>query len=250
MTDTMASKFVNLKQEKYQYSRIAGVFYFFLSILSGVSFFYRDSLIITGDAAQTTQNIQNAGNLYIFTFVADLFGQVCFIFVVFYLYQVFKDVNKINASLMVILALVGIPITMLNMMNHLIVYDIINDSTFLGSFTKSGKEDLVYIFLDIHRIGILISSIFWGLWLIPTGKLILESKYLPKFIGVFLIIGGVSYIIDFLVHSFNLSISSFTEPLVVITSIGEFSLMFILLFKGININQIKQTGIATMVQVN
>jgi hypothetical protein len=48
-------------------------------------------------------------------------------------------------------------------------------------------------FLNLNDQGILIASIFWGLWLFPLGYLIYKSGYFPKVIGIFVLIGGIGY---------------------------------------------------------
>jgi hypothetical protein len=88
------------------------------------------------------------------------------------------------------------------------------------------------LFLDLHEYGILIATIFWGLWLLPLGYLVFKSGYIPRILGVLLIIGGFGYLIDFVVFfifpNFEVSIGQFTF-------LGEILLPLWLLIKGVNI---------------
>ena len=52
--------------------------------------------------------------------------------------------------------------------------------------------------LDAYNNGILVSSIFWGLWLLPFGYLVFKSGFLPKVLGILLMIGCFGYLINFL----------------------------------------------------
>ncbi|MHC4073208.1 MAG: DUF4386 domain-containing protein, partial [Planctomycetota bacterium] len=52
------------------------------------------------------------------------------------------------------------------------------------------SDPLVMLFLDLHKHGIGIAQIFWGLWLLPLGYLVFKSGFLPRILGVLLIIGG------------------------------------------------------------
>jgi Domain of unknown function (DUF4386) len=93
---------------------------------------------------------------------------------------------------------------------------------------------LVTLSLDLHLAGINIAQVFWGLWLIPMGLLVFKSGYLPRIIGVLLIIGGLGYLTDsftfFLLPNFDVTVSQFTF-------IGEVLLPLWLLIKGVNVEQ-------------
>ncbi|AWV99075.1 DUF4386 domain-containing protein [Arcticibacterium luteifluviistationis] len=43
----------------------------------------------------------------------------------------------------------------------------------------------------------LLNSVFWGLWLFPFGYLVFKSGFLPKFLGVFLMLGCLGYLVEF-----------------------------------------------------
>ena len=118
----------------------------------------------------------------------SLITQLIQIVVVLILYQLFKSVNKNNATLMVLFALVGIPIAMLNTLNK------------LAALLLTNNADLMMLFLNLNQQGILIASIFWGLWLFPLGYLIYKSGYFPKIIGIFVGIAGIGYLLATFVH--------------------------------------------------
>jgi hypothetical protein len=82
-------------------------------------------------------------------------------------------------------------------------------------------------FLDLYQHGFSIAHIFWGLWLFPLGYLVFKSGFLPKVIGVLLVIAGVGYLIDF----------TFFFLFPDITFVGEVVLLLWLLIKGINVEQ-------------
>ena len=89
-------------------------------------------------------------------------------------------------------------------------------------------------FLAAHEGGLFIAGIFWGLWLLPMGYLVFKSGFLPRWIGVLLIIGGFGYLIDsaifFLLPDVDVTIAQFTF-------VGEVLLPLWLLIKGVNIER-------------
>src|SRR5256886_13315982 len=66
---------------------------------------------------------------------------------------------------------------------------------FLSVFDKPQRDALVLLFLRLHHAQIVAAEILWGLWLFPMGALAYKSRFLPRFIGVWLIINGVAYIV-------------------------------------------------------
>lgn len=113
--------------------------------------------------------------------VGSLITQLLFIFTAWYLFQLFKEIKRKTAQMMLLLALVSVPMTMLNELGKLAALDHLEN-----------PEQMMF-FLNMHSNGIIISSIFWGLWLFPLGSLIYRSKMFPKVIGILVMIGGVGY---------------------------------------------------------
>jgi len=134
---------------------------------------------------------------------------------------------------MVIFILLGVPIAMLNELNHFVVL-LLSGADYLTVFTADQLQALVPLLLDLHEHGIMIAHIFWGLWLLPMGYLIFKSGYIPRILGVLLIIGGFGYLIDFvtflLFPDFDVTIAEFTF-------IGELLLPLWLLIKGVDVEQ-------------
>ena len=210
-------------------ARIAGFWYLILAICAGFSWSYFKSLYVPGDALATVSNIQTAGWLLRLIFIINLTGQIAFLFLVYFLYKLFKPVNKDWARLMALLVVVSIPIAILNMLNQFAPILFLSGGD-LSVFGAAQFNAIVTLFLNLYIHGVFIAQIFWGLWLFPLGYLVFKSGFIPKTIGVFLIIAGLGYVIDsllrFLLPGYNLGLSSYTF-------IGELMIIFWLLIKGI-----------------
>jgi hypothetical protein len=66
-------------------------------------------------------------------------------------------------------------------------------------FVRAGAraaDGLALLFLDLHRHGYLIAQIFFALWLLPLGYLVLRSGYFPRALGVLLMLGCAAYLAD------------------------------------------------------
>ena len=216
-------------------ARIAGVLYLLMIPLGVFGILYIPStLVVPGDAAATASNIMANELLFRLSIVSALLTQLVYIFVVLFLYELLKPVNKNHAVLMVIFTLVAVPIAMLNELNKIAVLLLLSGAEYLTIFTTSQLQALVPVFLDLHEYGIQIAGIFWGLWLLPMGYLVFKSNYIPKIIGVLLMIGCLGYLMDFFIFflfpSVDVVISEFTF-------IGEVVMVFWLLIKGVNVEQ-------------
>jgi len=216
-------------------ARVAGFLYLLVAVLGAFSIMYVPStLIVPGDAATTANNIMASEGLFRLGFVSGLITQTIHILLVLVLYKLLKPVNKNIALLMVIFALVGIPIAMLNLLNQSVALLLLSGADYLTIFTADQLYAQVMLFLDLYEHGIMIATIFWGLWLLPLGYLVFKSGYIPRFLGVFLIIGGFGYLIDFFIFflfpNVDATISQFTF-------LGELLLPLWLLIKGVNVEQ-------------
>ena len=138
-------------------------------------------LFVTGNAVETASNILANEFLFRAGIVGGLVTQLIFIFTVLLLYKLFESVSKNHSLLMVVLALVSVPIAILNELNNVAALLLLNN------------PDQMMFFLNLHTQGVIIASIFWGLWLFPLGYLIYKSGYFPKIIGMAVIIGGLGY---------------------------------------------------------
>ncbi len=221
-------------------TKTARVIAFLLLILTPVTVFgtlYVSSvLIVRGDPAATANNIIASESLFRLAIVSALLFQVVQIFWVLVL-QLLKPVNKNMASLMVILLLLGTPIAMLSELNYFAILRLLHGTDYLAVFTPDQLHALVSLFLNLHGNGLQIAGIFWGIWLFPYGYLVFKSGFLPRILGVLLMIGGVGY----LIQSFaTILLPDLAVRIVLFTDWGELLLPLWLVIKGVNVEQWKK----------
>jgi hypothetical protein len=196
-------------------------------------------LVVPGDSETTFGNIMASEWLFRSGTVSHLIGQVIFIFLVLALYRLLEPVNKDHAGLMVVLALLGVPIAFLNEVNHLAVLRLLSSAD-EGAFTSTQLHAQAMLFLDMRRSGILVAQVFWGLWLLPLGFLVFRSGFLPKLLGVLLVIGGAGYLIDSGTQLLRPGLATISQ----FTFIGELLLPLWLLIKGVNVERWQQVPLA------
>jgi hypothetical protein len=215
-------------------ARIAGLLYLLVAITGAFSIMYvPETLIVRGDAAATAARIASSELLFRVGIASGLICQITFIFLVLTLYRLLKDVDQSYAAAMVVLVLVAVPIAFLNMLNNLAALVLLSGAEFLSAFTAAQLNALILLFLSLHEQGIVIVEMFWGLWLFPFGVLVFRSRFLPRVLGVLLVIACFAYLIDsftsLLLPRYKDTVSSFTAAP---AGLGEFAILLWLLIKG------------------
>jgi len=205
-------------KKKMNSGRKAGLLYLLLVPLGVFGILFVPSyFIVEGDMNATMENIANDQSLFRLSIVSSLATQIVQIFVVLALYRVFKEVDRRVAAFMVISILVAVPIAMLNELNYFAVLE------------SLGNGEQVSLFLSLHSYGVFIAQIFWGIWLFPMGYLAYKSGFIPKIIGVLLIIACFGYLIDSMMVFLKLDLGFVFSDF---TFLGEFAIVLWLIIKG------------------
>jgi len=214
-------------------ARIAGAVYLSMVLTAPFSLIYVPSkLIVRGNAAATADNILSHETMFRLSIMGDLVGQVIFICLAIALYRLLRDVNKTWAWLMVSFVLVSAAVGFLNTLNNVAALILFRGDEFLTVFGQVQREALGMLFIRLHSQGQFIDEIFWGLWLFPFGLLVFRSGFLPRFLGVWLMINCFGYLV--------LSVTALFFPLYYEAAFrysqpvlfGELAIMLWLLIKG------------------
>ena len=229
-------------------ARIAG-FLYLLQIPLGVFgiLYVPKVLIVTGNMAATASNIMANEFLFRLSIVSAILCALVTIATALYIYKVLKFVNECQAKWILLFIFIAAPISMLNELNSIAVLLLLKSHEYAMIFTQSQLHSLVSLFLDLHKYGHQIAGIFFGLWLLPMGYLVFKSTYIPKIIGVFLIVTSLGYLIDFttffLYPEFGIIISEYTW-------LGEVLMVLWLLIKGVNIEKFEKWNQAKVRTIN
>jgi hypothetical protein len=213
--------------------RFAGLLYILTSIPGVFAMMYVPSkLIVHANAAATAGNIAARETLFRLGIAGQLISQTGFIFVALALYALLKGVNQRHASLMVTLIVVSIPIAFLNELNSFAALLLVRGADFLSIFEKPQRDALAMLFLNLHFQGLIVAEIFWGLWLLPLALLVYRSRFLPRFLGVWLVLSGFAWVLlsltGILSPQYYDNVFTYTQPAV----FGELVFIFWLVIKG------------------
>jgi len=215
-------------------ARIAGFIYLLLVFAAPVRLSYIPStLFVHGNATATANNIAAHETLFRFGIASDLFCGTIVIFVSLALYRLLKEVDQNLAALMVILGgVLPAALDFFNVLNDAAALILVRGTDFLSVFDKPQRDALAMLFLRLHHEEIVAAEIFWGLWLFPLAILVYRSRFLPRFLGVWLIINGFAYLATsftgLLLPQYDDMVSNIAFPAL----LGEVALVLWLLIKG------------------
>ena len=224
------------------YARIGGLAYLFIIVAGAFGeMFIRNTIIVSGDAAATANNIAASPLLWRIGIAGDLLMHVCDVILMMVFYVLFKPVNKNLALLAVLFNLIQTAVLVANKTNLLMPLFLSGSEDYLKAFDAHQLQALTYLSVKAHGFGFGMGLIFFGFTCLINGYLIFKSGYLPRILGVLMQIAGLCY----LVNSFALilfpTFANLIFPAVLVPAfIGELSLCLWLLVKGVNITKWKE----------
>lgn len=174
-------------------ARIAGLFYFLYFLAQITSDLWRDSFIVLGDAAATASNILAREGLFTITAVGDLVTAALFFTAAWALYALLKPVNKNLALLFMLLNLAGVAIHSMSALNLFAALLLLNGPEYLKVFQPDQLQALAMFSLDLQDKGFSMAQLFYGVWLLPLGYLVYKSGFLPRVLGIVLMIHSVTW---------------------------------------------------------
>jgi hypothetical protein len=223
-------------------ARIAGLFYL-LTILTRmfVEIFVRNRLVVSNDAAATATNILAHEPLWRWGFAADIIAFASYIALTALLYELLKSVNRSLSLVAAFFSLVACVVQAISSLFHLAPLFLLGAAPYLSVFTKEQLQALALVFLRLraaayHSIGL----VFFGLYCLLVGILILRSTFLPRILGVLMVLGGLSYVL-FLSPPL---VGSLQPYILIFPAVGQISLTLWLLAIGVNVQRWKEQASA------
>lgn len=215
-------------------ARIAGALYLLVVISGFFTLMYVPAkLFVMTDTSATANNILAHQSLFRAYIVTDLLSELAFIATVLALYQLLKEVGPRLAMLMVLLVLLAAPLGLVGTGNEVAALSFLRGTDLLAAFDPAQRHALAILLLKWNDQATLVSEIFWGLWLLPLGLLTYRSGFVPRFLGVWLIINGLTYVVlsavGLLWPHYPAMIDTITAPIL----LGEVAFTLWLLIAGV-----------------
>jgi len=222
-----------------QAAKIAGFGYLLIFILGIFAYFFAfESLIVRGDAATTANNIIDNELLFRFGIASWVFVLSIDVVVAWALYVLLKPVNG-NLSLFAAwFRLVFVAIFISALFNLFTVLQILSGPDFLTVFETNQLHAQSMLFLNAYQYGVDISFVFLSIHIFILGYLIIKSDYIPRFLGVLMIVASVGSLTDSFANFLSSNYANYEVAFLLIVVVpaitSELSLTFWLLWRGFN----------------
>jgi hypothetical protein len=231
----MASRSPEISPQTY--ARIVGLLYLFIIVAALFGEAYaRGSLLVRGDAATTAHNILASETLFRAGTAAELLTCVCDVTVAILLYLLLKPVHRSLSLLAAAQRLAFVAVYAPAKLCLLGTVLLLDGSDYLKTFSPDQLHSLAYLSLRLHDAGYGLSLIFFGVHCVLLGYLIYRAGYLPRTLGVLLMIAGVAYLVNSFVDILAPALGKSLFPWILLPAFfAELGLCLWLLVKGVDL---------------
>jgi len=214
-------------------ARITGGFYlgFFVAAVLATML----GQIGLGTAQQVYQAIVTNAWSFRLGLVVALVSGFLFLMAAWGLYVLLRPVNKDLALLFLLLNAVGVAIqgaSMLSLVSAVLPGDA---ASHMQALSAAQLEGLTYLSINVYKTGWVTAQLFFGTWLFPLGYLVYKSRFLPRLLGVLLMLDGIGVLIWFLQGLLLPAYRAITYPGLAVSFIAELGLALWLLVKGVKV---------------
>ena len=219
-------------EETRRVARLAGAVYVSLGLTAAFGFYHAP--LVQGDLSAIAHRLTTSDLRFRLGVVSDVLSTALSVPLALLLYQLLKPDHKTQAVWMAVLLVAAMPISFVVALNYVAAQWLITGAAEVSSLPSAQREALGMLFLRLHTHGVLAVEIFWGLWLVPFGLLVMKSRFLPRVLGILLVIAGVAYVAHSLTSLLleGPRIIPYERVTMLARAAGEFPIMLWLLIKG------------------
>ncbi len=180
------------------WARVAGVLFVATILAGGFGEGYAPAALIAGhDAAATVANLKAHDTMYRLSFAAYIVEALCDVAIAVIFYVLLKPAGRVLALITVFLGLLS---TATYAACEIFYFGLpqllLRGSPYLGTFSPAQLATLTLLSLKLFNYGAGLFLLFYGTGWILRGWLMIRSGYLPKLLGLLMIVGGVGFVLS------------------------------------------------------
>jgi hypothetical protein len=217
-------------------ARLAGGLYVISGVPAGFSVFVYLKLVVRGNAVASAANILGSEGLFRLGLGAEILGILCFVGSVVFLYQLFRPVSRSLSLLLLSFGLLGSGIQALDSLADIAALMLLKGGSGLLALPTGQAQALAFVCLRLHMLVYTLALVFFGVFAGLIGALTLGSTFLPRVIGVLMVIDGLGYLVYGFTTFLLPTVAAHLYPFLPMGTalLGEGSLMLWLIVKGVN----------------
>lgn len=222
-----------------KYARVAGLLYLLIFFVGPFAFFMgRVGVVVPGDPAATVENLLASQSLFRLGIVAETVIVLVEIVVSALLYVLFRPVSKPLSLAAAFARFTQSILQAVNLFTAVPALLLLGGASYLTVFNPDQLNALVLLFADANAFMIIIWGLIFGFHLLLLGYLVYRSGFMPKILGILLIIGAIGYLAQSYGHIIAPQYDEILSTVVIVLSIpGELAFTVYLLWKGLNAEQ-------------
>jgi hypothetical protein len=197
-------------------ARIAGLWYLGFTLGPFYLLYVPSQTVVQNDAAATAARVLSHETLFRWGMLAEMLGVAIFIGLSLALYRLFEDVDRHRARQLVALVLVSSALSLATLVFSGAALLVFRGGDIFAAFDDHTRQAIGMLLARMHEQGVGINQTFWGLWLLPFGSLVVRSGFLPRWLGYWLLLDGVAWvvvgIIWFLAPSSTAALFRYLQP--------------------------------------
>lgn len=218
-------------------ARMAGIFYLAYLILYPIAATIQGKRINWNNATATAGAIATSQEMFRAGVAMELVAALLFLLAAWALYSLLKNVDRDLALLFLVLNATGVAIECVGAMMHYAALTLSTGASWITGMKPDELQALALIFLKVSASSSLVDVLFYGAWVIPLGYLVIQSRFLPKVLGILLICDGVALMICFVQLWLLPGHEKWTYPLYPVMLAAEAGLALWLLIKGVKVRE-------------
>jgi Domain of unknown function (DUF4386) len=176
-------------------ARIAGLWYLGFTLGPFYLLYVPSQTVVDNDASATAARVLGHEALYRWGMLAETAGAVIFIGLSMALYRLFENVDRHRARQLAALILVSSALGLVAVVFSAAALLVFRGGDALGAFDSHTREAVGMLLIQMHGQAIGINQTFWGLWLLPFGWLVVRSRFLPRWLGYWLLVDGIAWVV-------------------------------------------------------
>jgi hypothetical protein len=242
----MENQVVDTTQRKT--ARVAGVLYLII-IAAGIWAFFvvRSNLIVPGDATATANNVMASEGLFRASIAADLVMIMSDVALALAFYVLLKPVSRSLSLLAAFFRLAQAANLGINVLNLFFGLQLLKGASDVIALSADQLHDLALFFFNAHGVGYTISLLFFGFSILILGYLIFKSGYLPKILGILLIVASLGYLVDGFANVLLINYADYADILGTVVFgpalIAELAVALWLLIKGVRVKEWRERAL-------
>lgn len=222
-------------------ARLAGLLYLLIAAAAAVTHGYVPAqLIVAGDAAATVDRIAAAEPLFRLGIAAEYVILLSEVALCVLLYALFRPVSAVLALMMTAFRLVMTAIHGANMLNQFVVLSLSGEGATAALLASGQRDPLVALFLDAYGAGFAIGIVFLIPHVFLLGYLVLVSGFLPRLLGLLLLLAGCCYLLDSVALLVMPGYAETPAVVALLIAVAEIAFPLWLLIKGVDVERWQQ----------